>query len=266
MSDVVKVQVNPGETPPNPPATPNPDQKVKPEYVPDKFWDAEKGEVRLEDFAKSYGELERKFSSKPADPPPAKPGETPPAKPGENPPATPTGDDPAQKAVESAGLNFEQLVEEFNATGKLSENAYKAFEKIGIPKNMVDGYIEGQVALNEQRNQTVFSWVGGQDKYTEMVTWAKANLKPEEIQAYDKIVSGRDMQQISLAVQGLHNLFTKANGTEGNLLSFNNNGSNTGAKFDSVEQLKAAIRNPRYKTDEAYRKEVQAKIMNSSVI
>jgi hypothetical protein len=31
----------------------------RPEFIPDKFWDAEKGEVRLEGLAKSYGELEK---------------------------------------------------------------------------------------------------------------------------------------------------------------------------------------------------------------
>jgi len=31
----------------------------RPEFIPEKFWDGEKGEVRLEGLAKSYGELEK---------------------------------------------------------------------------------------------------------------------------------------------------------------------------------------------------------------
>ena len=34
----------------------------KPEYIPEKFWNKEKGEVRLEDVFKSQGELEKKLS------------------------------------------------------------------------------------------------------------------------------------------------------------------------------------------------------------
>ena len=34
---------------------------TRPEYLPEKFWDADKGEPRWEDLAKSYGELERKI-------------------------------------------------------------------------------------------------------------------------------------------------------------------------------------------------------------
>lgn len=35
----------------------------RPEYIEEKFWDAEKGEIRTEALAKSYGELQRKLSS-----------------------------------------------------------------------------------------------------------------------------------------------------------------------------------------------------------
>lgn len=35
----------------------------RPENVPEKFWDSEKGEVRLDDALKSYSELEKRFGS-----------------------------------------------------------------------------------------------------------------------------------------------------------------------------------------------------------
>ncbi|MBT8411175.1 MAG: hypothetical protein KJP02_05190, partial [Octadecabacter sp.] len=33
----------------------------RPDYVPEKFWDSDKGETRLEALTKSYGEFEKKF-------------------------------------------------------------------------------------------------------------------------------------------------------------------------------------------------------------
>lgn len=49
------------QTPPGtPPAADETDFKVaRPDYVPEKFWDAEKSTVRNEDVFKSYGELEK---------------------------------------------------------------------------------------------------------------------------------------------------------------------------------------------------------------
>jgi len=38
-------------------------ETTKPDHVPDKFWDAETGEVRVEAMMKSYAELERKMSN-----------------------------------------------------------------------------------------------------------------------------------------------------------------------------------------------------------
>lgn len=41
------------------------DEKAeRPEFIPEKFWDAEKGEPRLESMAKAYGDLEKKLGSK----------------------------------------------------------------------------------------------------------------------------------------------------------------------------------------------------------
>ena len=44
--------------------------EVRPDYVPEKFWDAGAGAVRVEMLAKSYAELERRFSARMAEPEP----------------------------------------------------------------------------------------------------------------------------------------------------------------------------------------------------
>jgi hypothetical protein len=38
-------------------------KKTKPENIPEKFWDAEKGEIRIDDLVKSYAHLEKKINS-----------------------------------------------------------------------------------------------------------------------------------------------------------------------------------------------------------
>lgn len=46
--------VHPADVPPEPPPTP---AGERPEFVPEQFWDTEKKEVNLEEFAKSYAEV-----------------------------------------------------------------------------------------------------------------------------------------------------------------------------------------------------------------
>lgn len=55
---------NPAPTPaPTPNPDPPPTAPARPEYIPEKFWDAEKGAPNLEGMARSYSELERRFGA-----------------------------------------------------------------------------------------------------------------------------------------------------------------------------------------------------------
>ena len=46
-------------------------------------------------------------------------------------------------------------------------------EQKGIPRNVVDQYIEGQKALVTNVQNQVYNSVGGKEQYAEMVNWAK---------------------------------------------------------------------------------------------
>lgn len=48
---------------PNPNTSPNTLGKQPPEWLAEKFWDPERGEIRVEDLARSYAELERMMSA-----------------------------------------------------------------------------------------------------------------------------------------------------------------------------------------------------------
>jgi hypothetical protein len=50
-----------------PVATEQPSEVTKPEYIQDKFWDAEKNEVNIENLASSYNSLESKLGSRTED-------------------------------------------------------------------------------------------------------------------------------------------------------------------------------------------------------
>lgn len=238
------------------PAAAPPAPAARPDGVPEKFWNAETGTVNTEALLKSYTELEAKASGKPADPAPA---------PASNKLEVPAADAAADAAVASAGLDMAALRAEFAAEGKLSDASVAALAAKGIGQDAIDAYIAGQQALQAQYDADVMSATpGGAEKYTDMVTWAKANLSDAEINAYNKAVTSGDQAQAKLAVLGLGARFTASVGSEPNLIGGNTNTAPTDI-FESTAQVVEAMKDPRYGKDPAYRAQVQAKLGRSQV-
>jgi len=52
------------DTTPSPPIESAPSTNQRPDFIPEKFWDAQKGEAKLDQLAISYANLEKAFSSK----------------------------------------------------------------------------------------------------------------------------------------------------------------------------------------------------------
>lgn len=210
----------------------------RPGWLPEKF-------KSPEDLAKAYAELEKKISQPKTE--------------------APAGGDEADKAVQAAGLNMEDLQSRYMANGQLEDSDYEALAKIGIDRDMVDSYIAGQEALVENIRLSAFNQVGGEDNYRSMVTWAAQNLTQDERDAYDAAMDDPNPSSRSLAIAGLHAKWTAAVGAEPSLVT-GETGQDTGDAFRSPAELTAAMRDPRYRTDPAYRADVQAKIARSSIL
>ena len=224
------------------------DPVSRPEWLPEKFQSAE-------DLAKAYAELEAKLGGKPQDNPQTDPA---------NADTNQTGQNPEQ-ALSEKGLDLSTFTAEFNAKGELSAESYAKLAAAGFDKAIVDNYINGQKAVAAQYETAVTAEVGGSEKYSEIVTWAKANLTDAEINAYNAAVSSGDLAQAKLAVLGLSAKFSKANGSEPRLVQ----GRTTSASedvFESTAQLTEAMRDPRYRADPAFRAKVQAKLARSNIL
>ena len=129
----------------------------------------------------------------------------------------------------------------------------------------MDNYISGQKAVAAQYETAVTTEVGGSEKYSEIVTWAKANLTDAEINAYNAAVSSGNLDQAKLAVLGLSAKFSKANGSEPRLVQGRTT-SASGDVFESTAQLTEAMRDPRYRNDPAFRAKVQSKLARSNIL
>lgn len=213
----------------------------KPEWLPEKFKSAE-------ELAKAYSELEKKFSSNNKD---AK-QETPKNK---------------SEEVKAEGFTLDKYNQEYVEAGALSDNSYAELAKLGLDKNLVDGYIEGQKAISDNYQKQIYNEVGSQEQYTQLVDWASNNLTTEEVESFNDVVSNGTIQAMKFAVRGLMATagMKQSSAKQQDLFQGDSDFLSVDA-FQSIAQVTQAMNDPRYEKDPAYRKEVTDKIARSSVL
>ena len=222
----------------------------RPDWLPEKF-------KSVEDMAKAYSELEKKLGS----------GEQPAEETTEEVKEEPSPEADATevaKVLDNAGIDFDSLQKEYTAEGGLTEDSYNKLAEKGFSRELVDSWIAGQEALSNSLTNQIYSEVGGETQYQEMMEWAANNLSDSDINAFNRAVDSGDMDITRLAVQGLQARYRSEVGTEPNLLQGDGASSSSGA-FNSAAELTAAMRDPRYRNDPAYRQSVAAKLARSNV-
>lgn len=171
----------------------------------------------------------------------------------------------AREAVEQVGLDFEALSNEFWSNDGLAEESYDKLERAGIPRELVDGYIQGQQSLLATTTTQVYDSVGGQDSYDAMTDWAGDNLSEGQIDAFNRAVNSGDMEETMLAVQGLRSMYEAQRGVEParNLAGQSRPSADA---YSSLAQMKADMADPRYSSDPAFRDQVAAKLSRSNIM
>ena len=225
-------------------------QQQRPEWLPEKF-------KSPEDLVESYRQLESRLGRQGQQ----QTGET------ELQPSSENVDQSYQEAeevVENAGLDFQMLANEYAQNGELSDDSYNALSEAGIPQQMVDQFIEGQEAKTQLIQQNAFNIVGGEQRYKSMIEWAKGNLSKGEIEAFNQDIGQQDLERTQFAIKGLFTRYAMANGVQPNLVK--GTGQARPGGFQSVAQLKEAMKDSRYKNDPAYRNEVMQKLSVSNIM
>jgi hypothetical protein len=106
--------------------------------------------------------------------------------------------------------------------------------------------------------------VGGTAEYQNMIQWASQNLSEQEIAMYDKVMDRGDPLGMFFAVQALNARYQDAVGYDGEMLT----GAaprNTADAFRSQAELVAAMSDPRYDKDPAYRQDIADKLERSNI-
>ena len=118
--------------------------------------------------------------------------------------------------------------------------------------------------FTEEDVSTLKGMVGGDENYTQMVTWASENLPREEVELFNSVMSRGDPLAAYYAIQATALRYADADGVEGNRVSGRTRASSgPGNVFRSQAEVVAAMNDPRYDSDPAYRADIFAKLERS---
>ncbi len=171
-------------------------------------------------------------------------------------------DDEVADALKSAGLDQTVFTKEFAETGDLSEESKAALEAKGFPRAMVDVYLRGLRADQAEYESTIYSPAGGKDGYKALIEWAGKNLADADIDAFNAAITSGNAAQAKLAVAGL--VTARGNGKAPVLLNGKGGPTNEGVQpYESMAQARSAVNDPRYRSDPAYRRAHEARLMVS---
>ena len=118
--------------------------------------------------------------------------------------------------------------------------------------------------ISEEQAEMLMDMVGGEKAYQSMLEWAGGNFSQEEIEMYDGVMGSGNPDAIYYAVQALQARYNDAVGSDGQLLT-GRGAQDTDDSFKSQAELVAAMSDPRYDRDPAYRNDVMRRLENSDV-
>ena len=116
--------------------------------------------------------------------------------------------------------------------------------------------------LTTQDIADVRAVAGGEKEYATMVQWAADNLDRSAVESFDSLLASGNVGAIKLAVSGIKAQYDNVNGYEGTMLS-GKPPTTSKDVFRSQAELVAAMADPRYEKDPAYRQDIVEKLDRS---
>ena len=170
--------------------------------------------------------------------------------------------DPLLDLLQSASNEY------YENEGKLSDETFEKLAQMDS-KDLLEAYMQVQSQpqvedFTADQVTEIQNFVGGEDQYNNLVGWASQNMPENFVNAFDNLISVGDPDMIKLAVTGLQAAFQEANGYEGRMLS-GKPAQTTQDVFRSQAEVVAAMSDPRYDRDPAYRQDVFAKLDRSDL-
>ena len=208
-----------------------------------------------DDLARAYSELEKKLGSN---------DET----------ETTSAEDEVEEEYSSGAQVIADASEEyFSNDGKLSEETMQKFTEMSST-DLVNAYMEIQknlpppqqtesADLTDAEMNSIYNSAGGEAEYNRLTAWAAENLAENKMDAFNSIINNGEALAIQMAVAGLRSEYENQEGYEGRMLT--GKAAKTTDAFRSQAEVVAAMSDPRYDNDPAYRQDVYDKLERSNV-
>ena len=173
---------------------------------------------------------------------------------------------PVMELLTSASDEF------YNNEGQLTPETLEKLEALDSGE-LVAAYIalqgnQGQAQpaedLAPDQVTDIQNYVGGEEAYTSMISWASENMPKNFVDSFNNIVNVGDPDMIKLAVAGVKAAYEEANGYEGKMLSGRSSADKADV-FRSQAEVVQAMADPRYDRDPAYRQDVFNKLERSNL-
>ena len=179
----------------------------------------------------------------------------------------------SQDYSEGAQLINDASEEYWNNDGNLAPETLEKFSGMSS-QDLVTAYMEYSKSnpqqsepvadLSETDANSIKNSVGGDAQYNQMTQWAAQNLDQNVIEAFDNLLDSGNAGAIQLAVNGIRAQYENATGYEGRMYTGKAPVS-SGDVFRSQPELVAAMSDPRYDRDPAYRQDIIEKLDRSDI-
>lgn len=159
------------------------------------------------------------------------------------------------------GIDFDAMAQEITANGDISAQSRALLKKAGIPDAMVQSHIDNVKTQVATLQGAIHEAAGGKEQFEAMRQWAMTALNDTE-RDFLGAQASQGPEQAKLAVGALRQRFEAVNGKLPSLVGGKPGSGLVG--FRSAAEMTTAMKDPRYKTDPAYRKDVEQRIEHAS--
>ena len=161
---------------------------------------------------------------------------------------------------ENDGELSEETMQRF--TEMSSQDLVNAYMAIREQNPNVDAGAESPDLTDAEMNQ-VYNSAGGEAEYNRLTSWAQENVSEDKVEAFNSIINNGDATAIQIAVAGLRAEYENLEGYEGRMLT--GKAARAVDGFRSQAEVVAAMSDPRYDRDPAYRQDLYDKLERSNV-
>jgi hypothetical protein len=167
-----------------------------------------------------------------------------------------------EKKIGEPTSSLENLIKDsgdhYNEHGEMTEEHYDKFAQNGLSREIVDSYVTGLRAKADAETTQLLGTIGGQDNFDKMSEWMGESLPETEVTAYNNVIDNGSNEEVSVLLKGMYSRYQAATGAGNTQIKGSVSASPSG--FRSRGEVMAAMDDPKYATDAAFRADVERKL------